>query len=245
MTEEVKTEAPNYYAVITAKVRYDKRLKPMEKLIYAEISALVNMNGVCFASNAYFASLYDCTEKAISCYISNLKKYGYIEADYIMNGSRCDKRYIKITGLGETPTEKPKIKKEPKEKKEKKVSEKKKPLAEREPENELEEVEKAYWTEYKQLHDKGIVQSETPIVNWSQARRLETNLLKTYGKETLINAIKKASENDFILNHGYCLTTILSAGVLSGLVNGIDTKPKNKTIIGVGVDKYIDNGVDF
>ena len=240
--EEKKTETPNYYAILTAKVRYDKRLKPMEKILYAEITALIGVGGSCFASNKYFADLYDCTEKAISCYIANLKKYGYIEAEYVMCGNRCEKRFIKVTGLGETPIEKPKAKKTSKEKK---VTEKKKPLLEREPENELEEVEKVYLTEYKKLHEKGIVESEKPIVNWVQARKLENNLLKTYGKGTLIKAIKKAVDSEFVVSKGYCLTMILSVGVLSGLINGKETKKKSKTVIGVGVDEYIDNGVEF
>ena len=37
------TEKPNYYAVLPAIVRYDNDLKPNEKLLYAEIVALSNM----------------------------------------------------------------------------------------------------------------------------------------------------------------------------------------------------------
>ena len=32
-------DKPNYYSVITAEVRYDKRLTPFAKLIYAEVPA--------------------------------------------------------------------------------------------------------------------------------------------------------------------------------------------------------------
>lgn len=33
-------EKPNYFAIMPASVRYDKNLKPMEKIIYSEITAL-------------------------------------------------------------------------------------------------------------------------------------------------------------------------------------------------------------
>ena len=41
---------PSYYAIISAEVRYDKNLTPHAKLLYAEITALLNMNGECFAT---------------------------------------------------------------------------------------------------------------------------------------------------------------------------------------------------
>ena len=48
----------NYYAIIPANVRYDTNLKPNEKLLYGEITALSNQKGFCYAQNQYFAKLF-------------------------------------------------------------------------------------------------------------------------------------------------------------------------------------------
>lgn len=75
MNEEIKS---NYYAIIPATVRYDKELKPAEKLLYGEITSLANKRGYCFAQNRYFADLYDVTIGTVSKWISHLQKLGYI-----------------------------------------------------------------------------------------------------------------------------------------------------------------------
>lgn len=91
-------ETPNYYAILPAKVRYDNRLKPNEKLLYAEITALTNKTGKCFASNSYFAKLYDVTTQSISNWISNLVKYGYVNREIIYKEGSKEilNRYITI-----------------------------------------------------------------------------------------------------------------------------------------------------
>lgn len=91
-------EQPNYYAIIPANIRYDKRLTPNAKLLYAEITALTNMNGKCFATNDYFAKLYGVSKVSISKWIKNLVDFGYIESEIIYkDGSKeIDNRYIRI-----------------------------------------------------------------------------------------------------------------------------------------------------
>ena len=63
-------EKPNYYAILSAEVRYDNRLKANTKLMYAEITALCDMNSECFASNSYFANLYGKSKTSCLLYTS-------------------------------------------------------------------------------------------------------------------------------------------------------------------------------
>lgn len=55
----------NWYAVITADVLYDKELTPRQKLLVAIISNLSNDKGYCFATNAYFAEMLQCSVSSI------------------------------------------------------------------------------------------------------------------------------------------------------------------------------------
>ena len=76
--EEFMEHQPNYYAIIPANVRYDKDLEPNAKLLYAEITALWQREGYCWASNAYFAKLYDVEIRTVRMWIESLKKKKYI-----------------------------------------------------------------------------------------------------------------------------------------------------------------------
>lgn len=95
------TEKPSYYSMITADVRYDKRLSADEKLLFSEITALTESTGICWASNSYFARLYEVTTETISRRISKLKKYGYISTKIIYKpkSKEIDKRLITLMGI--------------------------------------------------------------------------------------------------------------------------------------------------
>ena len=88
-------DKPSYYAIIPANVRYDEELKDKAKLLYAEITALSNKDGVCFASNSYFASLYSVTERTIQNLIDNLVEKGYLTRVFTID----KKRILSITGV--------------------------------------------------------------------------------------------------------------------------------------------------
>ena len=75
----------SYYSIIPATVRYDNRLKPAEKLLYSEITALSNKYGYCYAQNKYFAELYNVTIGTVSKWFSHLNKLGYISIELKRN----------------------------------------------------------------------------------------------------------------------------------------------------------------
>ena len=73
-------EKPNYYGILPANVRYDKELKPMEKILFTEISSLTSKEGYCYAKNSYFAELYDVHKNTVGNWINNLVKKGYLKS---------------------------------------------------------------------------------------------------------------------------------------------------------------------
>ncbi|WP_334427191.1 MULTISPECIES: conserved phage C-terminal domain-containing protein [unclassified Levilactobacillus] len=106
-------EAPNYYAIIPANVRYDKNLPGKAILLYGEITALCNQKGFCWASDDYFAKLYGVTKMSIQNWLKSLEKGGYIsrEVTYKKNTREIEHRFIRMLvpptqkNLG-TPTQK-------------------------------------------------------------------------------------------------------------------------------------------
>ena len=91
-------EQPNYYSIIPASVRYDKELTPNAKLLYAEITSLLQMNGVCYASNKYFSELYGKNKVTVSRWIKELRERGYISVSYTYKegSNEIANRYMQI-----------------------------------------------------------------------------------------------------------------------------------------------------
>lgn len=75
----------------------DKNLKPIEKILLAEIESLGGLHDGCFASNQYFAEFLDLSKDRTSKLISGLKNKGYItvELSYKEGSYEVDKRIIK------------------------------------------------------------------------------------------------------------------------------------------------------
>lgn len=89
-------EKPSYYAIIPAEVRYDNDLKPNEKLLYGEITALTNQNKICTASNKYFADLYKAEPETVSRWISNLVSKGYLKSTLVKENGVIKSRELCI-----------------------------------------------------------------------------------------------------------------------------------------------------
>jgi hypothetical protein len=91
-------DKPNYYAILPANVRYDKNLSDKEKLLYAEITALCNKEGHCWAGNQYFADLYNVSTRTIIRAINNLvlRKYLTSKLVYEPNSKEVQKRILSV-----------------------------------------------------------------------------------------------------------------------------------------------------
>ena len=73
---------------------------------------------------------------------------------------------------------------------------------------------------------------EKPVIKWGASRKLTKDCIAKYGLETIIDAVKKSINNKFVVNTGYVLTTILSAGVLSQLINTTGGRIDNDSDVG-------------
>ena len=99
-------ERPGYWAVLPAMIRYDEKLPPNAKLLYAEISSLTDMRGYCYATNAYFEKLYNLSERTISRLLGALEKAGYVCIEDSAGGRDQRKLYVGINPLSAPPDKK-------------------------------------------------------------------------------------------------------------------------------------------
>lgn len=82
------SEAPvlAYLAYIPSPVLHHDTLSANAKLFYAEITALSNRFGYCFASNAYLAEQFKMSERTVSRLISELEALHFITVKIVKNG---------------------------------------------------------------------------------------------------------------------------------------------------------------
>jgi DNA-binding transcriptional regulator YhcF (GntR family) len=95
----------SYYAIIPAEVRYSKA-SPNAKLLYGEITALCNEKGYCWASNQYFAELYEVHRNTVSKWVAELESHDFIKVVVKKNYSRMICLSKKLKGVqrkAETP----------------------------------------------------------------------------------------------------------------------------------------------
>ena len=99
-------ETPTFYTMLPAAVRYDKNLKPAEKLLFAEISALTNVTGYCYASNAYFQELFNASTRTVQGWLKHLQDCGYIAIIQVGGGAgeqRAERRISPLAGMAVAP----------------------------------------------------------------------------------------------------------------------------------------------
>ena len=96
---------PGYWAVIPAKVRYDKELPPNAKLLYGEIQALANSEGYCWSSKEYFATLYGLSTRTVSSFVSKLAQKNYITVEILRDEKTNEilERRIWVDGPSKIP----------------------------------------------------------------------------------------------------------------------------------------------
>ncbi len=80
MKNEIDNDKRSFYAILPACVRYDKELSSTSKLLYAEITALCNERGYCWATNKYFTNLFGVSDRQVQRILKQLldKKYIYV-----------------------------------------------------------------------------------------------------------------------------------------------------------------------
>ena len=97
---------PGYTAILPPRVRYDKALRPNAKLLYAEISAMADVTGFCWASNRYLAALFGVSKGTVTELLGQLAERGYIEIEVLRDDKNAvqERRvYVTDTGLLHLP----------------------------------------------------------------------------------------------------------------------------------------------
>ena len=94
MSENIK----DGYAICFNRWLFDDRIRAQLPLLLL-ISSLSVKEGYCYASNQYFAEKFKTSSVTVSKWISQLKKYGYIETEDEKFGAVVTNRKIRIVDL--------------------------------------------------------------------------------------------------------------------------------------------------
>lgn len=102
---DIQEPKPGYWGALPAQVRYADNLSASAKVLYAEISALANNEGYCFATNAYFERLYGVSDRTVSRLISALEQCGAIRVENGRGGKGQRRIYAGLNPMSAaTPT---------------------------------------------------------------------------------------------------------------------------------------------
>lgn len=116
--DEIKCQEtkPSFWAVLPASVRYDPQLPAGAKLLYAEISALTEAKGYCYAGNDYFVKLFGMAERTLQRQLNALQAGGYIKIIDGTGGKARRKIFAGINPLAENPDKNVGVDAEPRQK---------------------------------------------------------------------------------------------------------------------------------
>jgi len=89
-----------YYCVIPHYILEDEDLTDKTKLVYGEISSLVNKEGYCFAKDSHFEKIFKARKRTIQSCIKQLKDKGYISVIYEGKGGSIRKIYLTQKSAG-------------------------------------------------------------------------------------------------------------------------------------------------
>lgn len=96
MSDNSHNEYPSYYTVIPSYIRYNKNLSYFEIVLYSEIVALSNKYGYSFASNTYFAKVFNKSTKTISRSINKMIKLNLLRVEIDKEGGNRRNLYISL-----------------------------------------------------------------------------------------------------------------------------------------------------
>ena len=92
---------PGYTALLPPRVRYDQTLTPTAKLLYAEITAMTDVTGFCWASNAYLGQLVLVSKDRAARLVGELERRGYLEVRVLRDEKNAvTERRLYVTDLG-------------------------------------------------------------------------------------------------------------------------------------------------
>ena len=109
---------PNFYAIIPSFIRYDSKITNFDKIMYAEITALTNAKGYCYAFNSYFELVFNVSVSTVKRSLSRLDKKNYIFIDIERDNKTNEfiQRKIYLTSITPPPVKNegsPPVKNEP------------------------------------------------------------------------------------------------------------------------------------
>ncbi|MDC7244112.1 MAG: helix-turn-helix domain-containing protein [Sphaerochaetaceae bacterium] len=96
MSHNCVQEYPSYYTVIPSYIRYHPKLSYFEIVLYSEIVALSNKYGYSFASNSYFAKVFNKSTKTISRSINKMIQLKLLRVEIDKEGGNKRKLYISL-----------------------------------------------------------------------------------------------------------------------------------------------------